>query len=592
MCGIAGLVQYDRPGFENAKSVRAMLRVLRHRGPDDEGAAELSHVALGNARLSFVDQASGAQPMSDGTGRWWITYNGEVYNHASLRSELRDRWEFRSSCDTEVVMAAWARWGPAALERLNGMFAFFIWDEATQTGFAARDRLGVKPFAYSWRGGRFGFASEAKALLAVQGERPRANFDGVLEYLVAPFFSGVEHAMFDGVHYFPPGNWLRVDRSGLKMVPWWDWRKREEFETDADQMVGALAESVTSAVDCAGHGDHSCAIFLSGGLDSTLLASLATRRSDRTLTAYTVQFPGHADFDCQRSCMIRADDVPHACAAANSLGLDHRLVDVRREALPADLASLAASNDALPAWEQELAQHHLARAASTEFRAVLVGDAADETHYGYSFLLDPVATSSPARIMERFAPAPLRAGLREDGLAKFDRHYRSLAESAGYNWDTPQDRLLATTWLVVKRWLPRLLHNGDIHTMAHSVEARVPFADTALLELAAGIHPWLAITETEEKRLLRRAAKGIVPEPQRLRRKSALPKDQGCGPIYQREARIALQESGPFLACWLDLGAIETLTDKPGALDEGERSVLFRVIALHHWRRTYFVSEP
>ena len=310
------------------------------------------------------------------------------------------------------------------------------------------------------------------------------------------------------------------------------------------------------------------------------------------MTAYTIQFAGQENFDYPRSRIVRSDDTPHARAAAQALGLDHRVVAVRREELASDLASLATINDALPAWEQELAQHHLARAASREHRAVLVGDAADETHYGYAFLLDAEATRTPGRIMERFGAAPLSPELNGASVRALDQHYRALAESAGYCWESPLDHLLATAYLIVKRWLPRLLHNGDIHTMAFSVEARVPFADTALLTLAERIHPHLAVNGAEEKRLLRAAARGMVPEAQRTRKKSALPKDQQTSAVYQAEARGALNESGDFLGAWLDLAGVEALAKTKHPLTENERSLLFRTIALHHWRRAYNVAPP
>jgi len=592
MCGIAGIVRYDQPGAESENQLRAMLRALRHRGPDDQGVAALACAALGNARLSFLDRAGGKQPMSDAEGRWTITYNGEIYNYAALRAELDGRWRFRADCDTEIVLAAYAIWGESALVRLNGMFAFFIWDNVEACGFAARDRLGVKPLAYRHHAGLFAFASEAKALLPCLPSRPKANLDGVLEYLVAPYFSGVETSMFEGIEYLAPGHCLRIDREGLTVRSWWEWEPPDHFDADSGALAEDLAARVSSAVRDSLHGEHPCATFLSGGLDSTLIAALAARQLETPPTAYTIQFAGQDGFDYRRSRIVRSDDTPHARAAARELGLSHHVITAARERLPFDLSEVAAINDALPAWEQEIAQHHLARAASATHRAVLVGDGADETHYGYPFLLDHEASSTPRRIMERFGRAPISRALIADSTALFDEKYRALAESAGYRWDTADERLHATTYLIVTRWLPRLLHNGDIHTMAFSLEARVPFADCRLLALARRVDPLLALSDGEEKGMLRKAARGLMPEANRIRRKSALPKDQRTAEIYQREAGAALAESGDFLNVWLELEPLRALVTVPRALSENERSLLFRIIALHHWRRAYDVQTP
>ena len=240
--------------------------------------------------------------------------------------------------------------------------------------------------------------------------------------------------------------------------------------------------------------------------------------------------------------------------AAQSIGSRHSVVPVHRKHLPEELCRMSQINDALPAWEQELAQHHLARAvADAGLRCVLVGDAADETHYGYPFLLDREATALAETHPAALRPAAIEPGIyRSNRLHALEDHYQTLAESAGHHWHTPLAGLLATTYLIMKRWLPRLLHNGDIHTMAFSVEARVPFADTDILELSEKVHPHLALRNGCEKYLLRQAAHGLMPEANRLRPKSALPKDQRRRAISNR-GRKGHQPSGDFIGIWLDL---------------------------------------
>jgi asparagine synthase (glutamine-hydrolysing) len=260
-------------------------------------------------------------------------------------------------------------------------------------------------------------------------------------------------------------------------------------------------------------------------------------------------------------------------------------VHVDRTNLESDLAQLARTNDALPAWEQELAQHHLSHAAAKTCKAVLVGDAADETHYGYHFLLDDAATQRPRAVIERFTAPILRRELG-DPVGDLDRRYRALSELAGHSWETPDDRVRATTWLVVNRWLPRLLHNGDIHAMAHGLEARVPFADLELLALASRISPRAG----GAKAALRTALRGRLPEDIRTRTKSALPKDQAVAARYQREARKLLAEDATDLGRLIDHEQMRALCADGRELDERERALLFRVICLVHWQRTYEVA--
>ena len=177
-----------------------------------------------------------------------------------------------------------------------------------------------------------------------------------------------------------------------------------------------------------------------------------------------------------------------------------------------------------------------------------------------------------------------------DPVRYFEQRYRTLAEAAGHSWDTALDRSLATTYLIVKRWLPRLLHNSDIHAMHWSLEARVPFADVTLLELARQVHPHVALQHGTEKWLLRQAIRGWVPEAVRLRKKSALPKDQNVAACYQREALTAVAACGDFLGTFLHVPRAAALATQTHTLTEAERALLFRIVCLSHWRRAYGVE--
>jgi len=573
MCGIAGVVRYGRSPDEAA--ARAMMRALRHRGPDGEGVAVARSVALAHTRLALIDAAHGAQPMASPDRRFWLTYNGEVYDHIELRAELRERWDFRTRTDAEVVLAACATWGwRDAARRFNGMFAFFLWDDLRQEGVLVRDRLGVKPAVWARVDGGVAFASEAKALLAAGLVAPRAHAPSLVEYLVAPCFSGVEHGMFEDVEHVPAGGALVVRADGHEIESWWRFAFAPEEREDH---VVRVRERLPEAARLATRADVPVAGLLSGGLDSTALCALA--RPDAT---FSVRFDDQARFDYAASGIVISDDGPYVELAARSLGLRNVDVFVSRSTLREDLRALAATDDALPAWEQEVAQRHLARAVARTHKAVLVGDAADETHWGYHFLLDDEATRTPSTILSRLGAVPLATEPVAVARARLVAHYEDLASAAGHPWD--RDPLLATGWLVVARWLARLLHNGDVHTMAFGLEARVPFADVPLVELARRVPPPAALANGE-KAVLRAALRGLIPEPIRTRRKSALPKDQGSAEVLRAAARDAV-ECSSFVRTWIDASAVRSLTDgRP--LQERDRAALFRVACLGEWADLY-----
>lgn len=562
-----------------------MQRALRHRGPDGADLALGSHVALAHTRLAMVDREGGHQPMRSDDGRFLLVYNGELYNDAELRAELSDH-RFRTRCDAETVLAAWQRWGESCIDRLDGMFAFFVWDEARQVGIAARDPLGVKPLWLRRDGaGGLAFASEAKALLGLGPGPVRARLDAVVECLVAPAFSGVDRSPFEGIEALPPGHLLRVDAEGITVREHWRWRP----EPDPNVSAEALCDDLLRAIDRCAQADAPVGTFLSGGLDSTIIA--ARMRSRGTpVDALTITFQGQRSWAERASAVVVSDDTPFARLAADELGLRHHWVPFDRVRLDDELCALARVDDALPAWEQELSQRALARAAAElGLRGIVVGDAADETHYGYHFLLDAMATESPRRILERLGTVPLRPEIEPDPVGALDQRYRSLVESLGTTYDDPARRIEATTALVIHRWLPRLLHNGDVHCMAFGIEPRVPFAGRRVLERARAIAPARALAGGVEKSLLREAARGLVPEAIRTRRKSALPKDQDLGPPYLELLDVLRAEPHPLVRTVVDLDRMPSTRD--GRVpDERERAAIFRVLCLQRWAEAHGVA--
>ena len=221
MCGIAGFVTRT-PGASPDSLVARMTDTIRHRGPDGSGYYRDPFASLGHRRLSIIDVRDGHQPMSNEDGTLWITYNGEIFNHADLRPALEQAGhQYRTRCDTETILHAYEQYGPDCVTRFRGMFSFAIWDKNTRTLFCARDRLGKKPFYYYWDGHLFAFASEIKALLEHPAISPRFEESLLSEYLNFGYCSG-ERTLFSGIRKLMPGHWLRLTTEQFEIRQYWD----------------------------------------------------------------------------------------------------------------------------------------------------------------------------------------------------------------------------------------------------------------------------------------------------------------------------------------------------------------------------------
>ncbi len=289
MCGICGYVGRDDP-----MTIERMTALLAHRGPDGQGikcfagGERQPAVALGHRRLAIIDPSTrGAQPMSYRSGRYWITYNGELYNFRELRRELEgDGMRFATGCDTEVLLAMYARYGPGMLDRCNGMFAFAIWDAETRELFMARDRLGIKPLYWTVHDGVLYFASEVKALLpALPPVRMRHEL--VAEYLTFLWVPGAD-TLFDGIYKLEPGHCATFAEGRLSIRQWWDATFEPE-DRDEREWASIVRAEVSSAVQRQMVSDVPLGSFLSGGIDSSAIVALMSTGTE-PVTTYTVGF--------------------------------------------------------------------------------------------------------------------------------------------------------------------------------------------------------------------------------------------------------------------------------------------------------------
>jgi len=554
MCGICGCV-----GRADEKLTRTMTGLLAHRGPDGEGvrcfpaADGRAPAALGHRRLSILDPTPrGAQPMSYADERYWITYNGELYNFRALRAELeRDGFSFRSDCDTEVLLAMYARYGAELVERLKGIFAFAIWDAVAGELFLARDRLGVKPLYYAEHDGALYFASEVKALLpALPPARMRTDVLG--QYLSLLWVPDPD-TLFEGVYTLAPGHCARVADGRLSSRCYWDM-SYDPQQRGASHWAGELRETVSDAVRRQMVSDVPIGAFLSGGIDSSAIVAAMTEASPQVAT-YTV---GFSQEDLRHE--IVPDDIRYAREVGRAFGADYH-----EEILAPNVVDL------LPRliWHMDvpvadpacISTYLICAAARPRSTVLLSGMGGDEIFAGYPRHL--------AARLTRFAdalPRPLRTTLRETierrltlgdpGRMRGPR--RNLRKLAGAIDSPPVERYLAycsyyrraelerllsselragmggpdplhrhrayAERVAGEHWLNQLLYVDmktflpclnltytDKMSMAASTEVRVPLLDDEVVALTGRIPPELKLRRLTRKYIFKRSMEGVLP---------------------------------------------------------------------------------
>ena len=373
MCGIAGAIHLrGEPVPDLGQRLAVMSQLIEHRGPDDADIwmHERGHVGLAHRRLSIIDIASGHQPMGDEAGRW-ITYNGEVYNYPELRVELGSG-AFRTSCDTEVVLRAHGRWGVEGLTRLRGMFAYAIWDEQADELVCARDRFGIKPFYYAVVDEVLYFASEAKALLPFV-PAIETDVEGLKDYLVFQFCLDGK-TLFKGVRELPGGQFLRVRRGRVEPERYWEVYYDVDYEHTSKYFEERVEALLSDSVRLHLRSDVPVAAYLSGGLDSSVVAALAGVHGEGPMKSFTGRFPEDE----------RYDESGYARAVADARGLDLHLVDIGVDDFLEHMESVVYHLDYPTAGPGSFPQYMVSREASRHGKVIVGGQGGDEIFGGYT----------------------------------------------------------------------------------------------------------------------------------------------------------------------------------------------------------------
>ncbi|MDQ6619500.1 MAG: asparagine synthase (glutamine-hydrolyzing) [Pseudomonadota bacterium] len=539
MCGIAG---YHSSTSVPGGVLRAMTDALAHRGPDASGYYESGPVHLGHRRLSVIDIAGSPQPMSSADGALTIIYNGEIYNFRALRDELAGHgWTFRTDGDTEVLLAAWHVWGEAMVQHLRGMFAFALWDARDESLFIARDHLGVKPLHYAWDGTTLVFGSELKAVLAHPSVASIVDPAALRLFLECQFIPA-PHTILQSVHKLLPAHSLLLRGGQLREETYWRVDHVPKLRLSDDEAIERLDAALREAVTGMLVSDVPLGAFVSGGLDSALIAALMTDISGGPVMTFNIGFHG------------KGVDSEHleAAAVAEHLGSDHHALMLG----PHDV--LGAFDEWMHVFDEPFADQAalptllLSREARRHVTVVLTGEGADEVFAGYSNygkrLREERLTrwlghrASPVRALVRALPSAARKDRLLRAIAEpLARRYRTvpnlfdvtqhrdvlspamlaatreapdigqLAAEAFEQCDSPEylDRLL---YVDTKLWLPDdLLAKVDRATMAHSLEARVPYLDHRFYEFAARLEPSQKLRGTSHKDILKRLARRYLP---------------------------------------------------------------------------------
>ncbi|MEV6939956.1 asparagine synthase (glutamine-hydrolyzing), partial [Streptomyces sp. NPDC051132] len=552
MCGITGWVSYDRDLTTEATVLDAMTETMACRGPDDRGTWTEGPAALGHRRLAIIDLPGGRQPMTLATpaGTIALVYSGEAYNYTELRRELTDRGHrFTTDSDTEVVLHGYLEWGDKVAERLNGMYAFAVWDGRHDKLVMIRDRMGIKPFYYYPTADGVLFGSEPKAILANPLARRRVTLDGLRELFVMVKTPG--HAIWDGMREVEPGTVVTVDRSGLSTRVYWQLETRPHTD-DRDTTIATVRSLLDDIVRRQLVADVPRCTLLSGGLDSSAMTALAARQLGATgekVRSFAVDFVGQSE-NFVADELRGTPDTPFVHDVARLAGTDHQDIVLDSEALadPAVRELVIRARD-LPAGlgDMDSSLLLLFRAIRQKSTVALSGESADEVFGGYLQFFDEEARRADtfpwlATMGRHFGEdadvvrSDITKSLDLEGYVA-DGYRTAVAGIDRLEGESDFEyRMRQISHLHLTRFVRMLLDRKDRMSMAVGLEVRVPFCDHRLVEYVYNT-PWaLKSFDGREKSLLREATADVLPRSVYDRVKSPYPSTQD--PRYAR----ALQE--------------------------------------------------
>jgi asparagine synthase (glutamine-hydrolysing) len=632
MCGIAGFVQSE-PGADPAIA-RRMTAIITHRGPDSCGHLDRPHVSMGMRRLSIVDLAGGDQPIPNEDSSRWIVYNGEIFNHADVRTTLeRAGHRYRTHSDTETLLHAFEEYGPASLEQFRGMFAFAIWNDADRSLFIARDRLGIKPLYYYFDGTLFVFGSEIKAVLQHPAVSASFETSQLGEYLAFGFTSG-EQTMFRGIHQLMPGHhlWLRFQPDGslqLDIRRYWDVPASTGVEQSDANWIADCRKRLEETVRLRLMSDVPLGMFLSGGVDSSAIAALIRRMVDGPVKTFSVGYEEAA-----------YSELGYAGQVARYLGTDHHETRVSSEQFFGALPKLIWHEDKPICWPSSVSLYFVSKLAREHVTVVLTGEGSDELFGGYErYRLQQfnqrwadrygmVPRSLRQVIRQQLESNSLLSGsLRRKALHTFlgrsnsieslflDNFYCSFSQEqqaallrgsdngrpSPYEnflkfWKqapagaSPLDQML---YADKKTYLVELLMKQDRMSMACSIESRVPFLDHHFVAFAGEVPAHLKIRGATQKYILKKAVEDLLPAEIIYRKKMGFPtpiRQWFRSPVGEKQLERLWDPNG-LVANYLNVPAVRALADRHRSGSEDATDRLWRLLNLQIWGEVFLQGK-
>lgn len=611
MCGISG---YWSPARLPDNVIVDMNSTLRHRGPDAEGYFRDGAVVLGHRRLSVVDLAASRQPMSTPDGKLTVVFNGEIYNFPALRRQLAEMGHvFHTHGDTETLLYAYRAWGTGMLAHLQGMFAFAIWDKPAQRLFLARDHVGVKPLYYAWDEKSLAFASELKAVLQFPGIAQEINLDALGNFLECQYIPGTD-CIYKAVKKLPPAHAMLLEGGKLRTWKYWTPDYSAKLDLSEEEAVAALEKELRHSISGMLMADVPLGCFLSGGIDSSLVAALMTDITGRPVETFNLGFHGN----------VAGSEHRQAELVAKHIGSHHHPLMINPENVLDSLSDWVDIFDEPFGDQAALPTMLLSRLSRQEVTVVLTGEGADEVFAGYSNYSKRLQEERISRILGS-AYSPLRhvapflpALLRKERLVRaigeplerryvtipnvFDRSLQpqlfspaflaaqksSVADHAAraFHECNSAHYIEKLMYIDSRLWLPDdLLTKIDRATMAYSLEARVPYLDHRFLEFCARLDPGYKQRGLTRKYLLKRLADKYLPREivHRTKQGFVMPLSEWLAGNLKDATLEALSADGLGRRGLFRPGALEKLTRQHYSGGKNHSGRLWALFVLEQW---------
>lgn len=604
MCGIAGILSSDIDLRGEKLLVEKMGKTLKKRGPDAAGLYLTPEVALIHRRLSVIDVENGAQPMH--FGKYVIVYNGEIYNTDEVRNELEGfGYKFDTHCDTEVVLKAYDKWGNESVKKLNGIFAYAIYDKKENSLFACRDRIGVKPFFYNKTKNTFSFASKIDTLLCQPYVKSAVDEEGLYEIFMLGPAKTIGKAIFKDICELPPAFCLTYKNGEIKTYPYWKLEAKEfdeNEETAAEHTYLLVKDSIERQLVS----DVPLATFLSGGLDSSIISKIASdkyKEIGKTLDTYSVDYTDNDKY-FKKSLFQPNKDSDYIDVISSYIGSNHHNIVLNNVGV-ANALEEAVIERGVPGFvDIDSSLMLFCKEVKKDFTVCLSGECADEIFAGYPWyhkkeiLFENVFPwARNTNIRQRI----LKNGFLSDGEEYLQSAYKNTLKNISYlESDDKINKRMREMFVLNLNWfMQTLLARKDNMSMASSLEVRVPFCDYRLVEYAYNM-PWnIKALDGREKGILRKAFENDLPKEIAWRKKSPYPKTHN--PAYFARVKellaIALTDKSTPLMDWIDIDNLYLLLQNPDSLPEpwygqlmGIPQIVAYIYQIYAWIKHYNVE--